>query len=92
MIDSESYHCLSSNDIGLPLGIVALAVKRKALPDGSLFQTGGGTARLISPDRITWAKAPGRFEPGTPAIINVIAIARALQLILKYYPYRKKTS
>jgi len=78
-----SYKCVSSQDIGLPLGIRALAVERKALPRGTPFQTGGGTTRLISPDWVIWAKAPDKFEAGTPAIVNVIAFAIALRLIMK---------
>ena len=72
---------MSSQDIGLPLGVRALAVDRKALPRGAPFQTGGGTARLVSPGWVIWAKAPDKFEAGTPAIVNVIAFAMALRLI-----------
>ena len=72
---------MSSQDIGLPLGVRALAVDRKALPKGAPFQTGGGTARLVSPGWVIWAKAPDKFEAGTPAIVNVIAFAKALRLI-----------
>jgi len=77
----KNYHCLSSEDIGLPLGIRALAIDRQALSGSIPFQTGGGTARLVSPRWVIWAKAPDRFEAGTPAIVNVIAFARALRLI-----------
>jgi selenocysteine lyase/cysteine desulfurase len=76
-----SYHCVSSQDIGLPLGIRALAVDRRILPGGVPFQTGGGTARLVSPGWVLWAKSPDKFEAGTPAIVNVIAFAQALRLI-----------
>jgi selenocysteine lyase/cysteine desulfurase len=72
---------LSSRELGLPLGVTALAVDRKALPKGVPFQTGGGTARLVAPGWVIWAKAPDRFEAGTPAIVNVIAFAVALRLI-----------
>ena len=77
----ESYQVISSQDIGLSLGIRALAVKRKALPGGIPFQTGGGTTRIVSPGWVVWADAPDRFEAGTPAIINVITFARALKMI-----------
>lgn len=76
-----SYTCISSNDIGLPLGVWALAVERNALPKGTPFQTGGGTTRLVSVDWVIWAKAPDKFEAGTPAIVNIIAFAKALLLI-----------
>ena len=75
-----SYRTASSRDVGLPLGVRALAVERTALPKSLPFLTGGGTARLVSPDRVIWAAAPERFEAGTPAIVNVIAFAKALLL------------
>jgi selenocysteine lyase/cysteine desulfurase len=80
-LEPESCRILSSRDIGLPLGVRALAVDRRALPGGVPFQTGGGTARLVSPGWVIWEKAPDRFEAGTPAIVNVIAFAAALRLI-----------
>jgi selenocysteine lyase/cysteine desulfurase len=80
-LEPGSYQSISSNDIGLPLGIRALAVKRKALPQGVPFQTGGGTTRLISPGWVIWAGEPDKFEAGTPAIINIIAFAKALSMI-----------
>ena len=84
LLKPKSYHCLSSADIGLPLGMRALAVERKALPRGIPFQTGGGTARLVSPGWVIWAKTPDKFEAGTPAIVNVIAFAKALRLIQQF--------
>ena len=44
-LEPESYQSVSSQDIGLPLGVRALAVDSKALPRGIPFQTGGGTVR-----------------------------------------------
>ncbi len=76
-----SYRCLSGKETGLPLGVRALAVQRKALPKGIPFLAGGGTSRLMSRDWVIWANAPDRFEAGTPAIINIIAFAVALQVI-----------
>jgi len=81
LLKPKSYQIVSSQDIGLPLGVRALVVERKALPKGVPFQTGGGTARLVSPGWVVWAKTPDKFEAGTPAIVNVIAFAKALQLI-----------
>lgn len=80
----ESYQSLSSQDIGLPLGVSVLAIDSKALPKGAPFQTGGGTTRLVSRDWVIWADAPDRLEAGTPAIINIIAFARALRLIRQF--------
>jgi selenocysteine lyase/cysteine desulfurase len=76
-----SYRVLSGNDFGLPLGVRALAVRRNALPASVPFLSGGGTARLMAINWVVWESAPDRFEAGTPAIINIIAFARALRLI-----------
>jgi len=80
-LEAGSYTLVSSRDIGLCLGVSAMAVKREALPKGAPFQAGGGTAKLIAPGWVMWADAPERFEAGTPAIINIIAFARALRML-----------
>ncbi len=80
-IDARNYRILSSRDIGLPLGVRAVAVVKNELPDKIPFLSGGGTARLVSPDWIIHAKAPDKFEPGTPAIVNIIMFVRALLLL-----------
>jgi selenocysteine lyase/cysteine desulfurase len=83
-LKTGSYRSVSSQDIGLPLGVRALAVKKNEMPTGVPFQTGGGTVRLVSPGWVIWAKAPDKFEAGTPAIVNIIAFAIALQLIRQF--------
>jgi len=83
-LEPGRYVAASSRDIGLPLGVRALAVERRALPKGPPLLTGGGTARLVGPDWVMWAAAPDRFEAGTPAIVNVIAFARALLLTRQF--------
>lgn len=83
-LKQQSFLSISSKEIGISLGLVALAVRKKDLPSNAPFQTGGGTTRLISADWVIWADGPCRFEAGTPAIINVIAFALALKLIMEY--------
>ena len=80
-LEPGSYQLVSSKDIGLSMGLRALAVRRNAFNRGMIFQSGGGTARLVSKDRVAWAKLPDRLEAGTPAIVSIIAFARALQLL-----------
>lgn len=83
-LEPRVYQLLSDSDLGLSLGVRALVVKKKVLPKGIPQQTGGGTARLMAKDWVVWAKAPARFEAGTPAIINVIGFCSALQLVMKF--------
>ena len=83
-LEPGSYRSASSQDIGLPLGVRALAVGKRALRRAVPFESGGGTARLVSPGWVIWAAAPDRFEAGTPAIVNIIAFAKALRLIQRF--------
>ena len=83
-LEPGRYRMISSHDVGLPLGVRALAVDKSALPEGVPLQTGGGTARLVAPGWVIWAGAPDRFEAGTPAIVNVIAFAKALQMTQRF--------
>lgn len=80
-LPEHSYQILSGREFGLSLGVTALTVSKKVLAKVAPFHAGGGTARLIAKDWVVWAKAPEKFEAGTPAIINIIAFARALQMI-----------
>lgn len=80
LLGPGTFRTISSQEFDLPFGVVALAVKKNALPKGVPYQSGGGTVKIVSPDHVLWANAPDKFEAGTPAIINVIAFARALQL------------
>ncbi len=79
-LNYENYHLISSRDFGLPLGLRALAIRKKALPKGLPLQTGGDVVKMVSPNSVIWADAPHRFEAGTPSIINAISFARALKV------------
>ena len=75
------YQLLSLPGDSLSIGVRALVVKKRTLPAGAPFQSGGGTAKLVSRDWVIWADGAERYEAGTPAIINVVAFARALSLM-----------
>jgi selenocysteine lyase/cysteine desulfurase len=80
-MDPGRYKIVSSHEIGFPIGIRAIVVKKKALRKSIPFLSGGGTARLVSPGWVLWEGVPERFEAGTPSIINIIAFSRALILL-----------
>ncbi|HJX52160.1 MAG TPA: aminotransferase class V-fold PLP-dependent enzyme [Polyangia bacterium] len=71
---------LGSSDLGLPVGVRALVVRRADLPKGPASHPGGGTIKMVSEGSVDWADAPDRFEPGTPNVMGVIAFTRALAL------------
>ncbi len=84
LLPEGSFRVVSSRELGLPLGLRAVAVRRKVLPAGVPFEKGGGTARLVAPGWVVWARSPERFEAGTPAIVNVVALAKALVLVRRF--------
>ena len=69
---------VSSADFGLNLGICAFAYRKGSLPVKQPPFPGGGSARLISESRVIWAKEPECFEAGTPAVVNAIALVKAM--------------
>ena len=78
------YTILSSQEFNLPLGVRAFVVKKRALITAKNFDTGGGIIKFVSPKSVILSDVPGRFEAGTPNIINVICFARALLLVQKF--------
>lgn len=83
IIGNKRCKTVSSNEYGLALGVTAVALKKGNFPRGIPFETGGGTTKLYDKEWVIWADSPDRFEAGTPAIINVIAFAKALLMIEK---------
>jgi len=83
-LNEDNWRSLSSRDLGLPLGIEALAVSKKELYRVRSTDTGGGTTKLTSRNWVIWDGAPDRYEAGTPAVINAIAFAKALMITEKY--------
>jgi selenocysteine lyase/cysteine desulfurase len=79
---TESTYRIYSKDLGLPIGVGALVVKRIALPRGIPPQRGGGIVKLVSKNHVIWKDAPGRYEAGTPNILGTIMLAVALRMIL----------
>ncbi len=80
----DTIQMIGSADIGLDLGVIAMAVRHDTITDETPAISGGGTTRLYGGDWVIWAKAPDRFEAGTPAIVNCIAFAKALLLIKEH--------
>lgn len=83
-LNEGAWQSIGIKETGLALGIEAIAVSKKVLFRIKRSDTGGGTTRLTSRNWVIWADAPDRYEAGTPAVINAIALAKALQLNEKY--------
>lgn len=82
-LPSNSLKVLKSNDLGLPFGLYAVAIRKSDLSGKIPFLTGGGVARMVSKSYIIWADQTQKFEAGTPPVMHAIAMAAALQIIQK---------
>lgn len=65
------HHCLSSQELGLALGVRALAVESRALPRGAPDQAGGGTAPSNSTAPLATYEV--LFTANTTEAINLVA-------------------
>jgi len=83
-LKATSYRCISSQDICLPLEYMQIAVKKRALPKGPPFQTGGGTTTLVAPGWLSGLIRRTGSRPALPQSLTILLSARALQLIGYY--------
>jgi len=64
-----------------PTGIGALYVRGELLDQIEPLSIGGGTIEDVSIDSYKLAKSPMRYEAGTPAIAEMIALGRAVDYL-----------
>lgn len=80
-LNAGDYQAMTSQEIGLALGVCALAIRKQAIRRIRRMESGGGVVRLVSQNWTVWEHAPERLEAGTPPVLNVLAFVQALQLL-----------
>uniref|UniRef100_A0A2A4YWB5 cysteine desulfurase n=1 Tax=OCS116 cluster bacterium TaxID=2030921 RepID=A0A2A4YWB5_9PROT len=65
-----------------PTGIGILYGKQEALNALPPFLGGGEMIDMVTQDKVTYLDAPHRFEAGTPAIVEAIALGTALEYMM----------
>jgi cysteine desulfurase / selenocysteine lyase len=66
-----------------PSGIGVLYGKKALLESMPPFLGGGAMIESVSVDEVTYAPPPGRFEAGTPPIIEAIGLSAALDYMMQ---------
>lgn len=80
-LDSDFY-VFSGHKLYGPTGIGVLYVKAAILQDMPPWEGGGAMIATVSlTEGTTWAKAPGRFEAGTPNTGGIIGLGAALEYV-----------
>lgn len=72
---------LSSHKMYGPNGLGILYAKRKYLEEMDPYQGGGDMIKQVKFSNITWNDLPYKFEAGTQAIANVIALGETLKFL-----------
>ena len=75
------FYAITGHKLYGPTGIGALYAKKKHLKAMRPFNGGGEMIREVTKDIVTYADAPARFEAGTPAIIEAVGLATALDYL-----------
>jgi len=76
------FYAITGHKLYGPTGIGALYAKRAHLKGMRPFNGGGEMIREVGRDAITYADPPARFEAGTPAIIESVGLAAALDYLM----------
>lgn len=75
------FYVFSAHKLYGPTGIGALWAKAEILDAMPPWQGGGSMIDRVTFEKTTWAPAPTRFEAGTPAIVEAIGFAEAVDYI-----------
>lgn len=81
-LDADFYVFTGHKTYG-PSGIGVLYAKQTYLDIMPPYQGGGEMIELVEVDRITYGKAPHRFEAGTPAIVEAVGLGAALSYMMQ---------
>ncbi len=75
------FYCFSGHKLYGPTGIGVLYGKLELLETMEPYQFGGDMIESVSYEKTTFAKPPGKFEAGTPAICEIVGLGAAIDYI-----------
>lgn len=75
------FYCFSGHKLYGPTGIGVLYGKYDLLNQLPPYQTGGGMIKQVSLEKVTFADLPSKFEPGTPAVVEIIGLGAAIDFM-----------
>lgn len=75
------FYCFSAHKLLGPWGVGVLWGRKELLAELPPWQTGGGMVLSVTAERTEYQPVPHRFEAGTPAVAEVIALGAALDYL-----------
>lgn len=92
-IDVKKLHCdflvFSGHKMLGPTGIGVLYITKDLHEQMEPYEFGGGMVYEVDFTHATWAKAPHKFEAGTPPIAQAIGLAAAIEYVKKNIDFEK---
>jgi selenocysteine lyase/cysteine desulfurase len=79
--ESIDFLAFSGHKMYAPFGSGGLIGPQEWFVENIPFPTGGGAAELVTQDEIEWADIPERQEAGTPNLIGVLTLSKAVQTL-----------
>lgn len=64
-----------------PTGIGVMWGRRELLDELEPFEGGGSMINKVTPEKITWAEVPAKFEAGTPAVAEAVGLGAAIDWV-----------
>lgn len=71
-----------------PTGIGILFIKKDLHDSVQPYQLGGSMVHEVTFETATWARAPHKFEAGTPPIASAVGLGTAVDYITKHIDYQ----
>ncbi|MEW5873693.1 MAG: aminotransferase class V-fold PLP-dependent enzyme [Candidatus Zixiibacteriota bacterium] len=75
------YLVFSAHKMYAPYGVGILVARRETFEHGDPDTVGGGTVDIVNLEEAYWTDLPDKEEAGTPDIIGVVALAKAIELL-----------
>ena len=75
------YIVFSAHKMYAPFGAGVLIGPKKTFEKGSPAFSGGGTVRIVTHKKVLWEDPPSKEEAGTPNLMGVFALTRAIKTI-----------
>lgn len=77
------FYAFTGHKVYGPTGIGILYAKKEHLEAMPPYQGGGDMIESVHTDRITYGKAPHKFEAGTPPIVQAVGLGAALNYMMQ---------
>jgi cysteine desulfurase/selenocysteine lyase len=79
--DRLDFLAFSAHKMYAPFGVGVLVGSRRDFEHGDPDLVGGGTVDIVTLENAYWTDLPDREEAGTPNVVGVVALGRAIEVL-----------